>query len=475
MPIRVDHLSLSTEAERVIVDVRLAPSSQAAVGTTGELRVVLARHDDVAVQWWADLGCRWAVDHWQGELNSARTARPRLVEIARITVSGGAEAVLTARPLYLERAEDGPWQSGTQAEAERQHLANAREARFSQPLVSAGASGATTFHVVMTADNIHLTQNWRVPGLSVVRLENSTLGGDLIQVLNSAAAQLGFATGPDPAALLALIRRQRPAAILEAKQVVADTADAAMAEARRAALLLLDLAALRRGAAPRLLAGYVGQVGADGATGVAKFWVEGSGYTGNLLGGFISGEDPTSLLQQWHGAERDARARLWMSLYGDALAEERWDYQIFRCFNLLEGIAAEILPAGVTVTDESGAPLMQANGKPYTTDQARGKVFALLKHGAALSQQALQNFAAGRGRTPWEETEVWVAVRNAVAHRGAWEQSLGSTISIRDQRIEEQLLWVAHDGTILGGAHAELRCIRATVEMVLYLALAGRL
>lgn len=472
---QVEHLSLATEREKVVVSLRLSPPSQARVGTNDQIRVVLVRHDDVAVQWCADLPCQWTTDHWQGEFESVRLERPRLLEVVKVVVPGGLEAGIPPNRWYLEATDDGPWQSGAPADAERHKLAQEREAQFGRPLVAPGASGSKTFHAVMVADNIHLTQNWRVPGLSAIPLTNSTLGGDLSPVLNNAAAQLGFTTAPDPAALLVLIRQKRPSAILEIKQLVADTVDAAIAEARRAALLLLDLAALRRGAPPRLLAGYIGQPHADGSTAISDFWVEGSGYTGNLMGGFLSGESPHSLLQQWHGAESEARTRLWMSLYRDALADERWDYRIFRCFNLLEGVAGEIFPPGRPVTDESGALLFQASGRPYTTNEARGKVYELLKHGATRSQQVLQNFAAGPGRTPWEETDVWVTIRNAVAHRGAWERPPATTTSSRDQRIEAELRSVSYDSTIVGGAHAELRCIRGAVEMVLFLALAGRL
>ena len=101
-----------------------------------------------------------------------------------------------------------------------------------------------------------------------------------------------------------------------------------------------------------------------------------------------------------------------MSLYGDALADERWDYRIFRCFNLLEGIAGEILPAGSPVTDESGAPLIQASGRPYTTNEAREKVYELLKHGATRAKQALQNFGSSAG---FVGQEAWFQGRSGAS------------------------------------------------------------
>ena len=185
-----------------------------------------------------------------------------------------------------------------------------------------------------------------------------------------------------------------------------------------------------------------------------------------------------SLLNQWRGIASDPRSQLWLSLYADALGDERWDYRIFSCFNLLEGIASEVLRARQPVTDEAGNPLLQASGRPYTTSQARGKGFELMKLVAGRTNQALQNFAVG-GKTPlrtaWGETAVWVAIRNAVARRGAWETSAGSKPSACDQQLEAEIRSLGHDGSFLSGAAASQQAIRTAVESALHAALHGKL
>jgi hypothetical protein len=389
------------------------------------------------------------------------------------------EAGLPSVTLYLEPTDDGQWLTGQPADSERQQLAAARDATFDQPLTAINATTtSSTFAVLMAVDNLLSSVPQRIPGMRLLPISNSTLGSDLLDVLNSSAAQLGFNTGIDPSAGMELIRRRRPAVILYAPKVLAETAQAAMEEARRTALILLDLIALRRGASPRLLAGIVGKEVSSSSFTLNYFWVESPGYTGNLIGGFISGEDPTSLLLQWRGTLSDGRIRLWLSLYSDAIADERWDYRIFRCFNLLEGIAAEILPAHQIVSDEAGNPLLQANGSPYTTDQARGKVFELVKNVAQRSQINLSSLAtsgANPARTVWQDTDIWVSIRNAVAHRGGWEQAPGVAMSNRDQNIQSTVSSLASDGTFASGVPIVLYTIKRTVEIVLFAAINGRL
>ncbi len=471
----VSDFELETVGDQIHVRLSITPSDGWS-GSSDDLGIRLSRHDEVAVQFWAAFSCRRERDQWVGELGAAREGEPRLAQLVGVATTENQQIPVQGEALRLEPGEDGVWDSGEAARRAEQDLRTKRDATFSAPLTTPGArEGATRYDVLMLADNLLSTVPQRVPGIQIIPLQNSTLGSDLIEVLNSVARQFGFAAGVDPGRALNLIRERRPSVILHAPVVVAESSKAALEESRRNALMLLDLVTLRRGAPPRLLGGMVGEQGNPASV---RFWVEGSGYTGNLVGGFLSGEDPVSLLNQWRGIASDPRSRLWLSLYADALADGRWDYRIFRCFNLLEGIGGEVLRARQTVTDEAGQPLIQANGRPYTTSQARGKVFELMKLVAGRTNQALQNFAVGGAtpaRTPWDEVAVWVAIRNAVAHRGAWETSTGSTPSAADQRVAAEISSLGHDGSFVSGADASLRAIRVAVDSTLYAALRGKL
>ena len=136
------------------------------------------------------------------------------------------------------------------------------------------------------------------------------------------------------------MRRDRPAVVLECR-VKADTPEKAGTFGSEVIKRVLDLMTLRRGAAARLIGGVVGQQTEPGRYDVRTLWIKHSGYTGNLMGGIISGEDVHGLQASWSGLQANPQAQLWASLYADAVRDTRWDYQFFRCFNLLEAIADE--------------------------------------------------------------------------------------------------------------------------------------
>jgi hypothetical protein len=362
-----------------------------------------------------------------------------------------------------------------------------REAYFNVPLTAPGSSGsAAEYYVVGLADNLLLRHAQRVPGMVLTPLGNPTLGTDTCEVLNDVLAQRNFTTRFDPSSWLQKMQRDRPAVVLECRRVLAGSGEQAGQFGRELMHRMLDLMTLRRGAAPRMMAGVVGEAtNPPGSYEYRASWIEHSGYTGNLLGGPLSGEDIPSLVQYWDGLDRDPRTQLWLSLYSDALADMRWDYRLFRCFNLLEGIAIEcidtgLLPAKTPILDAASTPRLQSNGKKYTTDHARGKVSALLTRTAARTHHALNKFAAMQNPPMppedllWEDVGIWVTVRNDVAHTGSWRENYSGEPSAHAQ-TRALIASRGHDGTFDAGRGAVVREIRTAIERVLYAALTRRL
>lgn len=223
----------------------------------------------------------------------------------------------------------------------------------------------------------------------------------------------------------------------------------------------------------------MGTTDANGRLHCRGWWTEGTVYTGNLLSGFLSGEDPHSLLQQWDGLTSDPRARLWISLYADVLSDERWEYRLFRRFNLLEGIASHIVPKNQPVFDDNAYELLQANGKPYTTGQARGKVLELLRHVASVMHEAQTNYTARRDSGPpatlWDDVGVWVTIRNAVAHRGSWELPDGSPQSPAEAATAADIASRGHDRTFGAGVSRFISAIDAASKSTLIVAMRGQI
>lgn len=441
--------------------------------------VVFSLHDDVAVDFWASFGCtREEAGVWRGQFSPEKSSVSRLVELVQLTADG-TPLDLPVDRLFLEPEGAGEWLTGVAANMERGRLAEARARRFEVVLAAPNSpDDAPIYSAVLIADNIYLTTGQRVPGVRVIPLQNSTLGSDLGDVLAAVMGQLGFTQTLNRTAVVEMMQQRRPAAVIHVPQIRAAAPEQAIAETRTIVHRLLDLIALRRGDTPRLLVGVLGAVSDEG-TEPLQGWVEGSGYVGNMLGGFISGEDIHGLLTQWEGIAKEPRVVLWLSLYADAVAEEHWDYRLFRCFNLLEAIGAEVLPKGSPVLAPDGSQRVQSNNQPYTTEHARGKVYMLLRHVAAQTQQDELNFTAGgagrSGADLWDDVGIWTSIRNAVAHRGTWTLPPQEVPSRSRSDIERSIAQGGHDGSLEAGLFALMTALRSDVESTLYGAIRGLL
>lgn len=288
-------------------------------------------------------------------------------------------------------------------------------------------------------------------------------------LFNTLLAELGFATVADIHAWA----RSRNFVVLRAKHVLAETAGSAMEQTVDAGRRLLDLMGLKRGSGPRLLLAAAGQVDSNGQLQFSDGASLTPVYLGNLIGS-ISGESPKQLMRQWQAIEQDQRIPLWLRLYNEGMGDTRWDYQVFRCVNLLEGMANEVVAEGMTVLDGQGQPRLQPNGRPYTSKQLRGKVALLLQLAGAhpilkSSQIIRQPNEAALDDDAWKHLALWVAIRNRVAHTGSWEWPAGA---IPDNT------WVEQDRQMQdleGGRDLVRIVIRQCVETVLTRALNGGL
>jgi hypothetical protein len=107
----------------------------------------------------------------------------------------------------------------------------------------------------------------------------------------------------------------------------------------------------------------------------------------------------------------------------------------------LEAIADEVVPSTFPIVDEAGNPRPFRNGKRnFSTQQAQGKVYALLLHlDGAAANDAL-----------WDSVGLWVQVRNDVAHEGEW-QAPGPSETSDHAATRAAIIAGGHDGTFESG------------------------
>jgi hypothetical protein len=411
----------------------------------------LVGHMVTETTWLASISMEPSESHeWSGEWRNWRSSGcdSGLLELRSIQFEGnGAEEPSASNPieliadrdyervLFLLAGDDGRVTVGAEAQHALEVVLHEREALYRTPIVV--NENGTAFRAAVLADGCLLSRVMFVPGLEAIPIEKSTLGSAAPEVMNAAIAQLDFAGGVDPNWWIGEYAQRRPTLLLVARRIIAHDAPLAVAELRNRMRILLNLLAVSRGATASLIGGYLeAETDTKDWTPVGA-WIETDTYSGNLLTGFLSGENQTGLFRRWGKVESDPRIGLWLSLFADALAESRWDFRFFRFFNLLETIALEVVGNGKTVVDGMGNVVKDASGNPATTSSARGKVYAALIAASHGGSSVDSNHCVRPGVTLWQEVRVWTDIRNAVAHEGGFRNwdPLQASSSARNRRV----------------------------------------
>jgi hypothetical protein len=170
-------------------------------------------------------------------------------------------------------------------------------------------------------------------------------------------------------------------------------------------------------------------------------------YRGNLMGGFLSGEDQSGLLADYRAMRANPFLGFVLYPHAEAQAEKDLDFAYFRYWNLLETIASERAKAGLPVTDFEGEQILTPDGRPFDTRGARGSVYELVKRGMLEHNQSEQTHQEARDLSIslWEAIRVWNGFRNATAHHGAFDPN--------DERQQRQSWYRAAVEAQQNGAH----------------------
>ena len=310
-----------------------------------------------------------------------------------------------------------------------------REEMYAEPLGDPGSVDAKEFRVLMFVERLLLTQLLRVPGVQVFPLIESEhpvrksfgLGGaEELEFINQVLRDMNWIV-PQASIDRSWWReensRKRPVALMYVPRVFAANENHALwiSHGRRDSLL-------------RLLAFHRNYSGVPFATaiqwldpatsryGEVHVYPEVEQYTGNLIGGFLSGESQSLLLANYKAMLSKPFLSFVLHLHAEAQAEKDLDFAYFRYWNLLETIAAERVEKGTPVTDFDGALILKANDKPFKTDGARGRVYELVKR-SMQAQNHKENFhqeARDLAIGLWDAVYVWYGFRNATAHHGGF-------------------------------------------------------
>lgn len=389
-----------------------------------EVQVRLQCVDDVATVWVADIGTKIdstgaAVAEWQPGLKGEQVAEltqvivpsegpgpkpqriweaPQQVEVARCLL--GRKAELSAGELKGLAGEF----------RERQSV------RYVRSFGDQDIQGALEFEAICIVERLLITTSTRLPGVEILPLGAANAGGHEAELLNEVFGALGRSERMDPEWWAQRSRASRPWAALRVKSIWAESIEAAAALATGVRERTLHLLAVGRGSSGVPIATLVRPLEA----GKGGIFPELPGYTGNLLGGFLSGEDQHSLLTKGEAIERDPVVALATKLYREARAESNPDFAYFRYWSLLELVSDARVSREQAVVRLDGSPWPDGGG---LTKFAAPRVYELLK---ATFQNVDQHSVVAPAPDLYEAVRGWYGRRCATAHYGAFDLTSGT-------------------------------------------------
>jgi hypothetical protein len=338
------------------------------------------------------------------------------------TLFGGRDYSRTV--FRVKGDEDEPEASAAEALDAARKVLEERERRYAEPLGDPDRPGNTEFRVLAFVERVLLTRPLRVPGAQMLPLRSGddpvgNSSTDEASIINAALADLDWRVRVDPGQWAQRNSRERPVMVMHMPRVYARTREWALEAARYKRDRLLDLLALHRGSSGTPFATVVQPMAATEEERYAgtQFYLETELFSGNLLGGAGTGEDPGVLLRRDKAMGEDPFLALCLSLFREAKGEADLDFAYFRYWNLLEVIAFDRVEGGTRATDFDGEQLWEGKRKA-TTSRAQGAVHELLKRYMVSRRYLEHHFGQPLPGSLWDAVEVWYACRNAAAHYG---------------------------------------------------------
>lgn len=342
------------------------------------------------------------------------------------------------RTFFRVKADSGePALTAEEAAQSAREVQSRREEMYAEPLGNPALLDAKEFRVLMFIERLLLTGGLRVPGVQMAPLiETETpvrrswgLGStDELELINHVLRDMSWTApqgGIDPAWWRDKSSGNRPVVLMHAPRVFAVSHDHTLQIARGRRDYLLRLLSYHRdySGTPFAVAVQMRDPTTGGYT-EARVYPEFEQYTGNMLGGFISGESQSLLLADDRAMRTDPFLGFVLHLYAEAQAEKDLDFAYFRYWNLLEAIASERIARRSLVTDFSGAVISTAGGKPFKTDGARGRVYELVRRGmqARDLKEDYHQQARDLSLRLWDAVHIWYGFRNATAHHGGFNE-----------------------------------------------------
>jgi hypothetical protein len=374
--------------------------------------LALARTDTIETGWVASVGVQIGADGTaHAEWADVALGRESAVFAEAIEVGGQRHAIDSTEVSVVNPATAVT--TSEEANERRAALVRDQEARYARGLGDPSATGSIEHRVLCAVERLLVTSRMRLAGVEVLPVAHRPRGEEQRAMIDALLAQVGWRTKIDPQPWGDRVEPSRPWTAIVCAPVWAPTLEEAAALAWSARDELIAVLGLNRGARGRSVATVIEQRQPDDSI-RHRVYVEDARYGGNLLGGFISGEDQAGLLAQQAAMHSDALLRLCVDLYSEALAEPSPDARYLRLWSLLETLSGARLPSGQPVQRLDGTAWP---GQASTTSAAAPRVYRLIADHLQARSVNEASFVSPASDL-YEAVRAWYGRRNATGHYG---------------------------------------------------------
>jgi len=143
-------------------------------------------------------------------------------------------------------------------------------------------------------------------------------------------------------------------------------------------------------------------------------------YRGNLITGDMAGENAEILGNYVNTLENNPFNNFLVNLHKEAIAEKNMNFKYVRYWQILETIAeSNNYDENLDLLDFQGARITNNDGTNKKTKGSAAIVYQLLKNHKLGNIAETAVYSGIESFSQWENVNIWLALRNAVAHHGS--------------------------------------------------------
>jgi hypothetical protein len=348
-------------------------------------------------------------------IDASKTLEPGLYLLTRLELRKNGLAIVTlsrkdiGHLLFEVSTKPDLALTTEQLRARHAKIRKQRDAEF----VKGIGSGTEEFIVFVFVRNLMMTRQMRFGQLEVIPFGGLSYN-DEVDFVRRFMKDFHIGDLGDTDELLEQAKKGQPSLVVHFPFIKADSLEAAANHAEIESERVVALLALERGGAGSIFASII----IRRSNGEIHFLVHTPSYQGNLIGGFIAGEEHPSIKARLENLRKSERALLYVEMYREALLETNQELKYFRFWSILETVARSKQFLGLPKRDWDGATQTNRKGELRAIqDNAEELVLELLRSTFIPRKMSNSSFARDleQGLLS-QQIPIWYRRRNCITH-----------------------------------------------------------